>query len=301
MRAWIAFLAVVTPVLAGSQHPAFAVPFACQGRASYSQNTAPVTVMFQGLAGGGTGPFDFGWDFGDGGTTTDQNPTHTYTEPGIFHAVVTVTDAGSQETCRDTAVVLVGVAIDPSCVSTANIRWVDASVPVEFDAYPVFSCGNEPFTWTWRFGDGKFGTKASLGHVYAEPGTYWVIATLTTATSSCECYTPQRISVLVPGNTGVDPPERDGGLRLEPARPNPFGLVTTIAYDLPEPGHARLTILDVGGRTVAELVNGFRPAGHATSLWQGREVTGRVVPPGLYVARLEHGGTVRSTRLVRVR
>jgi PKD repeat protein len=38
------------------------------------------------------GPFTFKWDFGDGGTSSDQNPTHTYEKVGEYTATLTVTD-----------------------------------------------------------------------------------------------------------------------------------------------------------------------------------------------------------------
>ena len=301
MRAWNVVLAVAVPVLLGSclQSVAFAAPLACQARISSATGSMPLNVEFQALAGGGIGPYDFEWDFGDGGTATIQNPSHTYTEPGLFHAEVTVTDVGSQETCRDTALVPAGLAIDFECVASASTRWVDAPDVVVFNGYGVFGCASGPQTWTWTFGDGQQFAGPWADHVYSQPGTYWAVGTLNTPTRSCDCYPTLRISVLVPGNTAVGPRALEDGLRIEPARPNPFGAVTTIAYDLPQPGHTRLTILDVGGRVMAELVNGFRPAGRATSIWHAS--TGRVAPPGLYVARLEHGGEVRSTRLVRMR
>jgi len=282
--------------------PSSAASLACQARASYEQSPPPLSVTFGAMAAGGTGQYQFEWVFGDGGSSTQQDPSHTYTQPGIYSAVVTVTDAGSQETCRDTALVFAGVVADPACAATASIRWGDAPLPVAFDAYPVFAGGGESDTWTWRFGDGEFSAEQSPPHVYSEPGTYWAVATLHTPNGSYDCFPTLRVSALTPGsNSGVDAGVRDGGLRLEPARPNPFGVMTVIAFDLPRPGHTRLAILDVGGRTVAELVNGFRPAGWAISIWQGRAATGPVAPPGLYFARLEHDGVMRSTRIVRMR
>jgi cytochrome c len=40
------------------------------------------------------GELDYAWDFGDGATSTEPNPTHTYTAPGIYEAELTVTDEG---------------------------------------------------------------------------------------------------------------------------------------------------------------------------------------------------------------
>ncbi|GAB3457218.1 ThuA domain-containing protein [Actinophytocola sediminis] len=44
----------------------------------------------------GDEPFSYAWDLGDGSTSTEANPTHTYTEPGTYTATVTVTDAAGR-------------------------------------------------------------------------------------------------------------------------------------------------------------------------------------------------------------
>ena len=57
------------------------------------------------------------WDFGDGNTSTDQNPTHTYTEPGLYTVTLTVTNAyGSTTLTRED---LIAVAVNgPIYVAT---------------------------------------------------------------------------------------------------------------------------------------------------------------------------------------
>lgn len=53
----------------------------------------PLTVRFLGYVEEEEGgPWHFHWDFGDGGTSTEQNPVHTYDRVGDFTAVFTVTD-----------------------------------------------------------------------------------------------------------------------------------------------------------------------------------------------------------------
>ena len=49
---------------------------------------APLTVQFTQTAPGS--PESFAWDFGDGGTSTSQNPSYTYTIPGTYTVTFTV-------------------------------------------------------------------------------------------------------------------------------------------------------------------------------------------------------------------
>jgi PKD repeat protein len=75
-----------------------------------SEGSAPLDVTFTGR----NSVDDFGvtaysWDFGDGGTSTEVDPMHTYTEPGEHTVVLTVTDAGGL-VGRSTAIVRVGAS-----------------------------------------------------------------------------------------------------------------------------------------------------------------------------------------------
>ena len=56
---------------------------------------APLTVAFTASASDPDGdtPLAYRWDFGNGATATTQNPSHTYTQPGVYTARVTTTDA----------------------------------------------------------------------------------------------------------------------------------------------------------------------------------------------------------------
>ena len=54
----------------------------------------PLTVAFQGYVEEDEGgPWKFAWDFGDGATSTEQNPSHTYKAEGEYTATLTVTDS----------------------------------------------------------------------------------------------------------------------------------------------------------------------------------------------------------------
>lgn len=60
-------------------------------------------VQFYSSSFGGSGGFSFVWDFGDGSSSTDENPAHIYTEKGVFVVSLTVTDSkGKSNTYRKT-------------------------------------------------------------------------------------------------------------------------------------------------------------------------------------------------------
>jgi len=65
--------------------------------ASTTSGVAPLTVNFTGSASGGTPPYSYYWQFRDGGTSTSQNPSHTYSQPGNYSAKVTVTDSADNQ------------------------------------------------------------------------------------------------------------------------------------------------------------------------------------------------------------
>ena len=58
-------------------------------------------IQFIGASSGGYLPHSYHWDFGDSHTTEEQNPIHTYTNPGNYEVVLTVTD-NEQNTATDT-------------------------------------------------------------------------------------------------------------------------------------------------------------------------------------------------------
>jgi hypothetical protein len=62
--------------------------------ATPSSGTAPLDVQFTDSSTGS--PTSFAWDFGDGATSTAQNPSHTYQDPGVYTVTLTVTTANGQ-------------------------------------------------------------------------------------------------------------------------------------------------------------------------------------------------------------
>lgn len=76
-------------------------PLICNANGPYAGEVDDV-IQFNGTASGGWAPYTWEWDFGDGATSTEQNPTHAYNEAGEFDVVLTVTDSLAQIASSET-------------------------------------------------------------------------------------------------------------------------------------------------------------------------------------------------------
>ena len=90
-------------------------------------------------------------------------------------------------------------------------------------------------------------------------------------------------------------------VELEPNYPNPFNPATTIRFAVDETAHTTLTLYDALGRRVTVLVAGVRSSGEHAVVWDGRREDGSCASPGVYFARLECAGEVKSRKLVLVK
>jgi len=86
-------------------------PLSASASATPTSGVAPLSVSFTGSASGGTSPYTYSWAFGDGSTSTAQDPTHTYSSAGTYTATLTVKDsAGHTATSSVTITVSAGTA-----------------------------------------------------------------------------------------------------------------------------------------------------------------------------------------------
>ncbi|MCC6348226.1 MAG: lamin tail domain-containing protein, partial [Candidatus Eisenbacteria bacterium] len=76
---------------------------------------------------------------------------------------------------------------------------------------------------------------------------------------------------------------------LSPPAPNPTRGASRIAFALPAPSRVRLSVMDLQGRVLANLVDGVLPAGRHEVVWNG-VADGGPAPPGLYFVRFEAPG-----------
>jgi subtilisin-like proprotein convertase family protein/uncharacterized protein YceK len=83
--------------------------------------------------------------------------------------------------------------------------------------------------------------------------------------------------------------------------PNPFNPSTKITYDLSQPSMVKLTIYDIAGRVVCNLVNEHVGAGRHDVIWAGKNNKGEPVTSGVYFYLVEAGGFRQSKRMMLVK
>jgi hypothetical protein len=97
-----------------------------------------------------------------------------------------------------------------------------------------------------------------------------------------------RDSVVVRSQAGI---EDDRSLprvfSLDRAAPNPFGGSTVIRYAVPRLTPAKLSVYSATGALVRTLANSDLEPGYYSTVWNGRDGSGRLVPSGIYLYRLE--------------
>ncbi len=80
--------------------------------------------------------------------------------------------------------------------------------------------------------------------------------------------------------------------------PNPFNPTTQIQFSIPERANVTLTIYDITGREITQLVNESLGTGTYTATWDGRNANGQLVSSGVYLYRIQAGSFVQTKRMV---
>jgi hypothetical protein len=105
----------------------------------------------------------------------------------------------------------------------------------------------------------------------------------------------------VVGPRGASGATGTAGLPTLASGPNPFAQSTVLRFALAAPGRVNVSIYDMAGRLVRELVNEARPPGSYRTSWDGRDGQGREVGAGVYFTRLVTEDVTNTGKLIRVR
>jgi PKD repeat protein len=159
----------------------------------YTQSqTNPFTFYFISTSQGDISAW--AWDFGDGGTSTLEDPAHTFAAPGSYNVCLTVVNACNGDTDTWCEVIVVE---DPCPPCVAAFTWIqDPGDPYTF--YFNDASQGEIATWWWEFGDGTTSTEQFPSHTYALVGSYNVCLTITSACSYCMDTYCETVTIDVP-------------------------------------------------------------------------------------------------------
>ena len=129
-----------------------------------AKGCVPYTAEFKNISLGGT---DWIWEFGDGGTSTAFEPTHTYNATGTYNVRLIAIDTS---TCnkRDTSAYF-AITIFP--IPTANFSWTP-NPPVENTITRFTNLSSGANRYLWDFGDGESSTDVNPLHLYNATGVY---------------------------------------------------------------------------------------------------------------------------------
>lgn len=129
----------------------------------------PLTVQFTDASQGfGGGIDDWSWDFGDGQTSNQPNPQHTYNSEGNYTVSLTISSGDySLSLTKENFI----TAIQPLVAEFISDTTV--AVPGEAIHFTDLSLG-DPASWLWAFGDNALSFARNPSHTYQQAGSYTV-------------------------------------------------------------------------------------------------------------------------------
>ena len=143
-----------------------------------TSGNAPLNVSFTDSST--NSPTSWSWTFGDGGSSTAQNPSHTYSAAGTYSVSLTATNSGgSSSPYTQSNYITVNL---PAPV--ANFSGTPTSGAASLNVTFTDSSTNSPTSWSWTFGDGGSSTAQNPSHTYTTAGNYTVSLTATNSTGS---------------------------------------------------------------------------------------------------------------------
>lgn len=157
--------------------------------AGFSSSGSGSTLSFSNSS---TGSYtNVWWSFGDGGSSTSSNPSHTYASGGTYNVCLTIWNNTSN--CSDTLCQSVTVVGASNCAAS----FTHSMSSNTFSGVNT-STGGYTSLW-WDFGDNTFGYNNSVSHTYANQG--WYMVCLYIQDSSSNCFDSYCDTVYAPGGS----------------------------------------------------------------------------------------------------
>lgn len=227
-------------------------------------------------------PIGWLWDFGDGQTSTQQNPSHTYTTPGNFNVSLTATGAGG---CTNSLEKITLVQIQaPTVIIGGRLGACTAATPANntIDPAAIVTTVDPVSSYLWSAPGSVEGSSTSANPVftYATPNNYTITVTVTT-TGGCQASATTQVNIgnPTPANFTINstPVCGNGTVSFNATASTPadqwywdFGDGTNTgltnlptashSYGKPGPFNVTLTLTDHGCPTTSTQIVTVKPA-----------------------------------------
>ncbi|MEL6943105.1 MAG: PKD domain-containing protein, partial [Bacteroidota bacterium] len=230
--------------------------------ANFSSNVTagcvPITVQFLDISQGQRESWSWEFSGGQPGTSTEANPTVTYSDTGFYSVRLTVTnELGQDEIVREDF-----IQVLPPPSPDFNFETMDGSV-----SFINLSEGANRYVWS--FGDGNISQEEEPTHEFNRTGLYYV--TLNAFNDFCASTKTLPVNIIISSLENIDQKV------IAKAYPNPVSDLLTIALEGLSPTPLQLRILDTKGRILQEQ------SFHSTNLI---EVNVSNYPAGLYFVQV---------------
>lgn len=222
------------------------------------------------------------WNFGDGNTTTLENPLHQYINTGTFTVKLKVwNSAGCPDSVSKT------ITINPLPFASISVI-KDTTADRSFTFF-----GNTNAThYLWSFGDGKIDSGKTVKHTYQKDSIY-KISLAVRDTNGCAAFTDTTITVFTVGVNELQAHTFD--IKLYP---NPFSNATSLEYNLQESAKTQISIYDLTGNEIAVLQNGIQQNGRHKLNINAEKYH---LKSGIYILKIIAGNYLISRQLIKLK
>ncbi|WP_421875097.1 PKD domain-containing protein [Marinoscillum sp.] len=148
-----------------------------------------VTQSFSNTSSISSGTYSSSWTFGDGGSSTANNPSYTYSTPGTYTVTLTTS---SNNSCTETASRQITIYPEPTADFTFSGD-VCLGEAISFTNNSAIESGN--LTYSWDFDDLSTSTEINPQHTFSTVGAYDVALTVTSEDGSCEDVVTKTVNV----------------------------------------------------------------------------------------------------------
>jgi PKD repeat protein len=275
---------------------------------SPTSGTAPLAVQFSDQSGGN--PTSWSWSFGDGGSSTAQDPSHSYAAAGTYtvsltvgnadgsdtltrNGYITVTTGGGGGTMHVAGITVSRAAKGPNVEGVATVSVVDGGgAPVA--SATVSASFDGPTSGTTSGTTGADGTVTLKSSKTKNPSGEWCfeVTGVSHASFSYDSGANAVTRACESGNVfrgGV----AGATVFTMQNNPNPFNPITVIEFVLPQESRATLRIFDARGHLVDTPLNGVAHEGLNTVTWDARDRAS-----GVYFYQLTAGEIVETRKMM---